>query len=69
MKNLTDVLDSQGRYEEAAQMHQQTLELNDKVLGREHPLTLDSMNALSLVLNSQGKYKESGQLQRQALEC
>ncbi|KAI1359478.1 hypothetical protein F5Y08DRAFT_319605 [Xylaria arbuscula] len=41
-------------------MQRQTLELREKVLGREHPDTLASMNNLAFVLGSQGKYEEAG---------
>ncbi|KAI1445141.1 Tetratricopeptide repeat-domain-containing protein [Annulohypoxylon stygium] len=68
MNNLALVLDSQGKYEEAEQMHRQTLELSERVLGKENPDTLDSMNNLALVLDSQGKYEEAEQMHRQTLE-
>ena len=45
-------------------MHRQTLELREKVLGLEHPSTLDSMNNLALVLDSQGKYEEAETIRR-----
>ena len=48
-------------------MYQQTLELREKVLGKEHPDTLTSMNNLA-VLSSQGKYEEAEEMHRQALE-
>ena len=41
------------------------LELKEKVLGKEHPSTLDSMNNLALVLRNQEKYDEAEQIQRQ----
>jgi Flp pilus assembly protein TadD len=59
MNNLALVLLGQGKYEEAEEMHRQTLELREKVLGREHPDTPGSMNNLALVLESQGKYEEA----------
>ncbi|KAI1439327.1 P-loop containing nucleoside triphosphate hydrolase protein, partial [Annulohypoxylon stygium] len=43
-----------GKYNEAEQMYRQTLELKERVLGRENPSTLNSMNNLALVLDSQG---------------
>jgi prophage maintenance system killer protein len=49
-------------------MHQQTLELREKVLGKEHPSTLSSMGNLALVLDSLGKYEEAEQMHRQTLE-
>ncbi|KAK2005502.1 TPR-like protein [Colletotrichum eremochloae] len=57
-----------GKYSEAEQMHRQTLELKEKVLGPENPDTLSSMNNLALVLDSQGKYEEAEQMHRQTLE-
>ncbi|KAI1382616.1 uncharacterized protein F4822DRAFT_100890 [Hypoxylon trugodes] len=57
-----------GKYNEAEQMYRQTLELRERMLGREHPSTLASMNNLALVLDSQGKYKEAEQMHRQTLE-
>ena len=56
MNNLARVLDNQGKYEEAEEMHRQALALRETVLGKEHPDTLTSMNNLALVLDSQGKY-------------
>ncbi|KAK4651792.1 P-loop containing nucleoside triphosphate hydrolase protein [Podospora pseudocomata] len=57
-----------GKYEEAEQMHRQALQLKEKVLGKEHPATLTSMNNLAVVLRSQGKYEEAEQIHRQALQ-
>ena len=57
-----------GKYEEAEQMYQQALELREKVLGQEHPLTLASINNLALVLDRQGKYAEAEGMHRQVLQ-
>ncbi|RYP56402.1 hypothetical protein DL770_010832 [Monosporascus sp. CRB-9-2] len=57
-----------GKYEEAEQMHRQTLELRKAVLGRKHPSTFDSMDNLALALRRQGKYEEAEQMHRQALK-
>jgi len=40
-------------------MHQQALEIREKVLRPEHPDTLSSISNLRLVLKSQGNYKEA----------
>jgi tetratricopeptide (TPR) repeat protein len=48
-------------------MNRQTLALREKVLRREHPDTLTSMNNLAGVLNRQGKYKEAEAMHRQTL--
>ncbi|KAK9422560.1 putative Polyketide synthase [Seiridium unicorne] len=57
-----------GKYEEAEQMHRETLELYKSVLGLEHPSTLDSIHNLALVLRSLGKYEEAEQMHRETLE-
>ncbi|KAK4220531.1 hypothetical protein QBC38DRAFT_378792 [Podospora fimiseda] len=48
-----------GKYKEAEQMHRQALQLYEKVLGKEHPEKLTSMNNFACVLDRQGKYKEA----------
>lgn len=40
-------------------MHRQTLATSEKVLGKEHPSTLTTMNNLAGVLGNQGKYEEA----------
>ena len=52
MNNLAIVLESQGEYEEAEEMHQQTLELREKVLDKKHPYMLVNMNNLAIMLDS-----------------
>ncbi|EXA53654.1 hypothetical protein FOVG_01389 [Fusarium oxysporum f. sp. pisi HDV247] len=53
-----------GEYEEAEKMHREALELMEKVLGKEHPSTLGSMNNLALVLREMGKYEEAEKMHR-----
>jgi Flp pilus assembly protein TadD len=48
-------------------LDRKTLQLREKVLGKEHPNTLHSMNNLTLVLDKQGKYDEAEKLHRQTL--
>jgi len=68
MNNLANVLDNQGKYEQAEEMHRQALRLKETVLGKEHPSTLTSMSNLASVLRNQGKYEEAEQMHRQTLE-
>ncbi|KAK7588373.1 hypothetical protein V3481_007398 [Fusarium oxysporum f. sp. vasinfectum] len=56
MNNLGFILSSVGKYEEAERMHRETLQLREKVLGKEHPETLANMNNLANVLDRMGKY-------------
>jgi tetratricopeptide (TPR) repeat protein len=67
MSNLALVLGSQGKYEEAEEMHRRELTLSEKVQGTENSDTLTSMNNLGLVLDSQGKYEEAEKLHRRTL--
>ena len=54
-----------GKYREAESIHQQALDIKEKVLGEEHPSTLASMNNLAEVLRQQGKYEEAERMHRQ----
>jgi Tfp pilus assembly protein PilF len=56
------------KYEEAEAMHRRALEGSEKMLGREHPHTLTSLNNLGSVLSKQGKYEEAEAMHRRALE-
>lgn len=62
MNNLAWVLVRQGNYDEAEQIHRQTLALRETVLGKEHPDTLASMNNLAVLLDYQGNYDEAKQI-------
>jgi tetratricopeptide (TPR) repeat protein len=53
-------------YDEAEPTYRQTL-LREKVLGKEHPDALTSMNNLALLLAQQGKYDEAEPMYRQTL--
>jgi tetratricopeptide (TPR) repeat protein len=58
---------SLGQYSVAEKTHQQALLLREKRLGKEHPMTLTSMNEVGLALNNQGRYKEAEAMNRQTL--
>jgi hypothetical protein len=57
-----------GEYTTAESFLRLSLEIREKILGREHPDTLTSVSHLGSVLSSQGKYDEAEAMQRQALE-
>ncbi|RKK27891.1 hypothetical protein BFJ66_g16444 [Fusarium oxysporum f. sp. cepae] len=67
--SVAEALSIQGRYEGAAKLYRETLEAREKVLGKEHPDTLDSMNNLALVLDKMGEYGEAEKMHREALEA
>ncbi|RKK62252.1 hypothetical protein BFJ66_g1057 [Fusarium oxysporum f. sp. cepae] len=66
--NVAEALSMQGRYEGAAKLYRETLEMRQKVLGKEHPNTFSSMNNLAIVLNNMGEYEEAEKMHRETLE-
>ena len=68
MNNLALMLSHQGKYEAAEQMHQQMLDIAEKLLGPEHPETLMGINNFALALLYQGNYKRAKGMHQQALE-
>lgn len=58
MSSLESLL-SQGKYAEAKAMQQQTLQLRETVVGKDHPDTLACIISLATSLCLQGKYKEA----------
>jgi tetratricopeptide (TPR) repeat protein len=67
MMNPASSLDQQGKYAEAEAMNRQTLQLQETVLGKDHPDTLMSMMNLASSLHQQGKYAEAEAMNRQTL--
>ena len=59
MNDLALVLSSQGKYEEAEEMHGQALALRERVLGKEHPDTLTSVYCLAYLLHHKKRYKDA----------
>ena len=55
-----------GRWSEAYKIQVFHFRKAEKILGKEHPLTLASMNNLAEVLSSQGNYEEAERIHRQA---
>ena len=68
MSNLALSLNDQGRYAEAQELHRNTMEIEGRVLGDDHPETLLSMSYLANSLLGQGRYAEAEELQRRTLE-
>jgi len=62
------LLSQQGKYAEAEAFARETLQLREKVLGKEHPDTLTSMNSLADWLRQQGKYDTAEPLYRETLQ-
>jgi nucleoside phosphorylase/tetratricopeptide (TPR) repeat protein len=58
-----------GRYRIAERMYRQSLEFDEKMLGKEHPDTLAGMSNLGRVLRHRGKFEEAEKLHRHVFEA
>ena len=63
-RTLSIALRDLGKYEEAAQMLRELLEVQRRVLGAEHPRTLRTTHSLANSLYGQGVYEEAAQIGR-----
>ena len=68
LSNVAESCSMLGKYQDGEELYRQTLELQTRVLGAEHPDTLRSMNGLANTLVRQGKYGEAEALYRQTFE-
>jgi len=57
-----------GRYAEAGPLLERALELRERSLGKDHPLTGASLHDLALLRGIRGKFDEAGRLLSRALE-
>ena len=67
MNSLAIVLWRQGNYIEAEKLGRETLEIQRRVLGPEHPSTLMSMGNLAYALMSEGRLADAEKLIRDTL--
>jgi hypothetical protein len=68
MGKLASSLSSQGKHAEAEQMLAELIDVERRVLGPEHPITLGTMGNLAAVLNGQDQHAEAEQMQRELLD-
>ncbi|KFY96250.1 hypothetical protein V500_02532 [Pseudogymnoascus sp. VKM F-4518 (FW-2643)] len=68
LHNLGESSRITGKYAEAEAMDRQTVQLQEAVLGKNHPVTLTCMNNLAASLELQGKYAEAEAMHRQTLQ-
>ena len=59
MNNLAAVYESQGRYAEVEKLHKETLEIERRVLGQDHPDTIRSMVNLACVAALRGDREQA----------
>ncbi|KIW14961.1 hypothetical protein PV08_07748 [Exophiala spinifera] len=67
MTELAVILHHQGKYTEAEELLREAWPLRAKVLGKDHPSTVQTMNNLAASLFEQGKYGEAEKLIREVL--
>ena len=60
-------LAAKGQYREAESLQQRVVQIHEKTMGVEHPLTATSLSNLGNVLHLQGKFAEAEQIHRRAL--
>jgi tetratricopeptide (TPR) repeat protein len=68
MANRAVVLFDLGRLPEARRLHEETLQLQRRLLGPEHPDTLRSLHNLAKVALTQGRLEEARKLSEEALQ-
>jgi tetratricopeptide (TPR) repeat protein len=59
MGNLADTYGRQGRFAEGEALFRQTLESTRRVLGPEHPRTLDLLSNMAAMYQGQGRYAQA----------
>ena len=68
MDNLANILQYEGRYAEAERLHRETLDVQRRVLGPDHPDTADSPYNLGCMMVRKGDLKEALSLLREAVD-
>jgi tetratricopeptide (TPR) repeat protein len=68
MSKLAIVYATEGKYAQADALHSQTLEIQRRVLGPEHPDTLESMSWLANIYRDEGKYPQAEALFDQVVQ-
>ena len=65
---LAGVLESKGEYQKAETMFREVMEMQEVLLGKEHPSTLTSKGNLAGVLESNGEHGKAETMYREVLE-
>ena len=68
MNELAELYCDQGKYAQAEPLYTKVLEVQRRVLGEEHPDTLDTMDNLGALYWNQGKYAQAEPLFTKVLE-
>jgi non-specific serine/threonine protein kinase/serine/threonine-protein kinase len=65
---LADLLIAEGNLAEGERLNRETLEIERRILGPEHPETLGVMGSLAITLMDEGHYAEAEKLLRETLD-
>jgi tetratricopeptide (TPR) repeat protein len=68
ISNLALTIWNQGQWKEAEELFVQVMEMFKRVLGREHPNSLNSISNLASTYREHGRWKEAEELELQAME-
>ena len=68
LNNLAGVYEDQGEYEKALEYYGKALEVAERVLGNDHPLTATTYNNMAGVYKAQGDYEKALEYYGKALE-
>jgi eukaryotic-like serine/threonine-protein kinase len=68
MHAVAAVLDSQGHHVEAEKREREVLDIRRRILGLEHPQTLESMYVMAQIFGEEGHYAEAEKLYRETLD-
>lgn len=68
LNQLGEMLQAQGKYGDAEEIHQRTLDRYQKTLKLEHAEALRSAKNLALVFQGQGKHSEAEKILRRAVD-
>ena len=68
MANLAMSYQDLGKYTEAQKLQMQVLEASNRILGVEHPHTINAMEHLAVTYQNLGKYTKAEELAVQAQE-
>jgi pentatricopeptide repeat protein len=66
--NMAIVLRSQGKLDDAMELHRKALDIKQKTLGEDHSSLADTYNNMANILQSQGMLEDAMELYGKALE-
>ncbi len=67
LNNLANILRTKGQLDEAEKLLRESLAIDRKLLGNEHPVVALELNNLAVVLQAKGQLDEAERLYREAL--